>query len=69
MRTTTVLGAVLARTQETQKKLYNITTKPHKLISREQSQLSLAPSLLLMLQVNQGIHKWIPNQDVTKGLQ
>ena len=37
--------------------------------SVEQSQLPLAPSPLLMLQVNQGIHKWSPDQDIKKGLQ
>ena len=26
-------------------------------------------TLLLMLQVNQGIHKWALDQDITKGLQ
>ena len=41
----------------------------HKLINKEQSQLSLASSLLLILQVNQGPHKWTPNQDIAKGLQ
>ena len=33
-----------------------------------QSQLSLAPSLL-MLEVNPRIQKWDPDQDITKGLQ
>ena len=28
-----------------------------------------SPITPIMLQVNQGIHKWVPNQDITKGLQ
>ena len=38
------------------------TVQPHKLINKEQSQLSLAPSLLLMLQVNKGLQKWTPTR-------
>ena len=41
----------------------------HKLIKKEESQLSLAWSLLCMLQVNQGLHKWPPNLDIAQGLQ
>ena len=36
--------------------------------NKEQSQLSLAPTLLI-LQVIEGLHKWDPNQDIAKGLQ
>ena len=64
----------LARTQETQGKVvegqqYSHTISFTKNIHKEPSQLSLAPSLLLMLQVNQGIDKWAPDQDITKGLE
>ena len=45
-----------------------ITLAPS-LLLKLQSQLSLAPSLLLKLQVNHEIHKWAPNQDITKGLR
>ena len=31
--------------------------------------LSLSPSLVLMLQVNQGLRKWAPDQDIAKTLQ
>ena len=45
------------------------TIHPHKLTDKELSQLSLAPWLLLMLQINQGLQKWAPNQEIAKGLQ
>ena len=48
--------------RDTGKSCRRTTIQPHKLIQKEQSQLSL-------LQVNQGLHKWAPRQDITKGLQ
>ena len=63
-----VLGAFLARTRETHGKDVEGPMQPQKLTNKEQSQLSSAPSLT-MLQVNQGLHKWAPDQDITKGLQ
>ena len=45
------------------------TIQPHKLTNKEQSQLSLAPWLLLMLRINQRMQKWAPNQETAKGLQ
>ena len=30
--------------------------------------MNIYPSLLLMIQVIQGIHKWAPDQDITKGV-
>ena len=56
----------LKRHREKLLKDYNIATQAHRQISIT---TSLAPPRLLMLQVNQGIHKWAPNQDITEGLQ
>ena len=50
------------------KAIDSLSLQPHKLIHKEQSQLSLAPSLL-MLEVNPRIQKWDPDQDITKGSQ
>ena len=50
----TMLGIILARNQETQGEVVGQPYNHAKLINKEQSQLSLAPSFLLMLQVTQG---------------
>ena len=64
----TVLGAVLGRTEEIQGEIVRTTIQPHKIINKEQSQLSL-PQSLLKLQVNQGLHKWASDQEIVEGLQ
>ena len=54
----TVPGVVPAETQETPEEVVKrIIMQPCKFINKEQSQPSLAPSLLFMLQINQGLHK------------
>ena len=60
-----MLETFLARTQATHGKV----VEGQQYIHKEQSQLSLGTSLLLILQVNQGLHKWAPDQDMSKGLQ
>ena len=62
-----MLGDFLARTERDTWRSCWTTIQPHKLINREQSELSLSP--FLMLQVNQGLHKWPPDKDIVKGLQ
>ena len=70
MRTNYAWGIFFLELKEHKEKLIdnNTTIQPYKLINKEQSQLSSAESLLLMLQVNEGQHKWGPNQDIAKGL-
>ena len=63
-----MLGIILARNQETQGEVVGQPYNHAKLINKEQSQLSLAPSLL-MLQVNQESHHWALNQGTQKVLQ
>ena len=63
----TVPRNFLARTKETQGEVDG-QQQTHNLVNNGQSQLSLAPSFF-MLQVNQGLHKWTPGQDIAKGLQ
>ena len=48
----------LKRHREKLLKDYNIATQAHR---QRSITTSLAPPRLLMLQVNQGIHKWAPN--------
>ena len=45
----------------------NTSIQAHSLINKALSQLCLAP-LLPMLQVNQGVYMWAPDQDTAKGL-
>ena len=52
-----------ARGQKTQEKSKGNNTTTH----AHQSQVSLGPSKLLKLQVNQGLHKWALDQDIQRG--
>ena len=62
--------AVLARAQEPDGEVViHATTQQYKLINKEQSQISLAPSSLFMLKVNQGLHEWAPDQNIALELQ
>ena len=55
IRTNSVWGFSCKKSGDTRRSCWRTTSQPHKLIiNKEQSQLSFAPSLLLMLQVNQG---------------
>ena len=62
-----VLEAILVSlSKEIGRSYCKTSIQPHNLMDEELSQLSLPPSLLLMLQVNERLHNW-PYEDIAMG--